>query len=221
MGRTDRYADILKHDHLITPICVIGCGAIGRNVALTLASMGFDTIRLVDPDDIDESNLGTQGWSEKDLGKSKVSVLSEEIERRYSGCLTTWAKDKVEDTEDYFIKRTGVFLCVDCMDVRKHVFDRLSTDSCLTTRYMIDTRMGAASGFVWPVFMKLESSRNAWAEKWFPQSEAEPLPCAQRSTLYCAQFAASLAVSSFVDMIRGGSPPPVHFNLFASLMVRV
>ena len=55
-------------------ITVIGVGAIGRQIALILSSMGISRIRLFDFDAVDESNVCSQGYCLTNIGKSKVSV---------------------------------------------------------------------------------------------------------------------------------------------------
>lgn len=224
MARTDRYRDILQTSHLITPITIVGCGAVGRNVALMLASMGFDTLRLIDMDCVDDSNLGTQGWSVGQVGRKKAEALAEEVADKFADCDVDPRACKVEDIPFGTMDRTAVFLCVDSMDVRKHVFDRIERNiEGVSCRYLIDTRMGAQAGYVWPVHMMDADERTRWREGWFPSAEAEPMPCGSRSTLYCASYCASLAVCSFVQMIRGQGTlaKPVHFNLPGQILVKV
>lgn len=222
MGRTDRYREILAHEHFITPVTIVGCGAVGRNVALMLASMGFDTIRIVDMDEVDDANLGTQGWSVEQMGQPKVEALRDELLRKFPDCEVSIHHGKVEDLDDGRLDRTAVFLCVDSMDVRKYVFERLLSINNGRCRYLIDTRMGAQAGMVWPVHMEEEIERRRWVEGWFPSSEAEPMPCGARSTLYCATYCASLAVCSFVQMVRGQGvlARPIHFNMPGQMLVR-
>ena len=43
-------------------ITVIGIGAIGRQVALQLAAIGTVRLTLIDFDDVDASNITTQGY---------------------------------------------------------------------------------------------------------------------------------------------------------------
>lgn len=57
-------------------IAILGCGAIGSNLAISLARRGFRQFRLVDNDRIDEHNISTQPWSEQDLGSLKVHTLT-------------------------------------------------------------------------------------------------------------------------------------------------
>jgi len=49
-------------------VTVIGVGAIGRQVALQLASIGVRRLQLVDFDAVDLTNVTTQGYLAEDVG---------------------------------------------------------------------------------------------------------------------------------------------------------
>ncbi|MGE3405795.1 MAG: ThiF family adenylyltransferase [Pirellulales bacterium] len=67
---TDRFvrqAELVPHQQLAaTLVTVIGVGAIGRQVALQLASLGAARLQLVDFDRVDASNVTTQGYLQSD-----------------------------------------------------------------------------------------------------------------------------------------------------------
>lgn len=66
-------------------VLVIGCGGIGSLVTLQLAGAGIEDLILVDPDTIEASNLNRQFlWERSDIGRPKVEVLKDVLERRYS-----------------------------------------------------------------------------------------------------------------------------------------
>jgi hypothetical protein len=56
-------------------ITILGCGAIGANLAISLVRRGFKNFWLVDFDKIEEHNLSTQPWLMQDLGRNKASTL--------------------------------------------------------------------------------------------------------------------------------------------------
>lgn len=221
MPRTDRYAEILSQSDLMTPIHVVGCGAIGRQVTLQLAAMGFEELLLTDMDVVDDANLGTQGWPVASVGARKPEALARDVRSLFPGCeVETWVK-RVQDLVPMQLDKPIVFMCVDDMDTRKDVHDALIDRGDLRRcRAAIDTRMGDQSGVVHPILYDDPESIRRWEESWFPQSEAEPMPCAARSTLYCASYAASLAVAQAVQILRGQPrlAKPVHFNLVASIL---
>lgn len=61
---------------------VIGLGGLGSPAALALARAGVGTIRVVDPDRVDRSNLHRQPlYDEADVGRLKVEVAVERLPR--------------------------------------------------------------------------------------------------------------------------------------------
>ncbi|GAB4201062.1 MAG: hypothetical protein OHK0022_22720 [Roseiflexaceae bacterium] len=74
-----RYRD-LSHalDRLIT-IC--GAGALGANLAESLARMGLRQLRVIDRDRIEAHNLSTQPWTQQDVGAPKARVLATALYR--------------------------------------------------------------------------------------------------------------------------------------------
>ncbi len=61
-------------------VCIIGCGALGSSSAELLARAGVGTIKLVDRDFIELSNLQRQHvFSEEDINNPKSSALAEKL----------------------------------------------------------------------------------------------------------------------------------------------
>jgi predicted ThiF/HesA family dinucleotide-utilizing enzyme len=74
-----RYRDLTPAaDRLIT-IC--GVGALGANLAETLARMGLRRLRVIDHDRIEARNLSTQPWVQQDIGGLKARVLANMLYR--------------------------------------------------------------------------------------------------------------------------------------------
>jgi predicted ThiF/HesA family dinucleotide-utilizing enzyme len=61
-------------------VSIVGLGGVGAPVAIQLARMGVGTLRLIDSDVIDKSNLSrVYGSTPKDVGEPKVSVVAKHI----------------------------------------------------------------------------------------------------------------------------------------------
>lgn len=81
--------DIIKHEIeyrgkdilplLNKNIAICGCGAIGSNLADTLARQGFTNFTLIDFDRVEEKNIGTQAYSHYHVGLLKVAALEDII----------------------------------------------------------------------------------------------------------------------------------------------
>jgi molybdopterin-synthase adenylyltransferase len=74
-----RYRDLTPAaEHLVT-IC--GAGALGANLAETLARMGLRRLRVIDRDRVEAHNLSTQPWIQQDIGGQKARVLANALYR--------------------------------------------------------------------------------------------------------------------------------------------
>lgn len=62
-------------------VAVCGAGALGANIAESLARMGFKRLRVVDRDRIEERNLSTQPYYRADAGAHKARVLANALYR--------------------------------------------------------------------------------------------------------------------------------------------
>ena len=78
--RFERQAALVPHERLQSlTVTVIGVGAIGRQVALQLASLGVPRLQLVDFDVVEPTNITTQGYLTSDLGLAKVAATAQAI----------------------------------------------------------------------------------------------------------------------------------------------
>jgi len=120
-------------------IVVMGCGALGSGIAITLCRMGFRFIDLVDNGRVEDQNLGTQQYDMRDVGAMKVHAL--------------WQKlyDIVGDgpgelnvfTQDITKKRLKVsdhtVIIIDC-------FDNAAARSTIEDRYSMNPIIHAGMG---------------------------------------------------------------------------
>lgn len=78
-------------------VTVVGVGGIGSVIAVQAARVGIGQLNLVDPDQLELSNLPrVYGSDELDIGRPKVEILSEQLERIASGLTVTTHKTVVE-----------------------------------------------------------------------------------------------------------------------------
>ena len=202
-----------------TPCFIVGCGAIGRQIALQLAAMGARTLTLIDPDTVDELNIGTQGWGVQDLQMPKVTALGQEISTKFNFYPETeqycWPpeygpgeigsdKEFYHDYREVFKQgfheryTPAIFFAVDSMDARQTIFDYVQNATC----NIIDTRMGLNACRIISAGRSFGKDFSWFRKTLFSSSEAEQAPCTMKSTLYCANIAAGFAVSQFIESIR-------------------
>jgi sulfur carrier protein ThiS adenylyltransferase len=188
-------------------IDVIGVGAIGRQVALQLASLGARRLRLIDFDHVDESNVTTQGYSAMhDVGMLKVMALQRAI--RAIDPLV-----HVEPVADRYRSRFGagdaVFCCVDSIGARAAIWRAVNSEC----RFWCDGRM---LGEVIRVMTVEEAvGRETYPATLFPQAEAQAGPCTAHGTVYTASIAAGLMLHQFARWLRG---VPVEADVMLNLL---
>jgi len=191
-----RQADLVPADKLSTlAIDVIGVGAIGRQVALQLASIGATNIRLIDPDIVDASNVCTQGFDRRDIERAKVDCVAIDLFRINGDIKRQVLKLRWIPV----IKpRDVVFCCVDSMETRADIHREFNGS------FFVDGRMLAEVGYVYPSYNL--NSREAYIKTLFDDADAEPGRCTMRSTIYGANHVASVMVHQFVRWMRGQKP---------------
>ena len=62
-------------------VTVCGAGALGSNLTESLARQGFQNLRVIDHDRVEEHNVGTQTYGLCDVGAFKVEVLRSHLFR--------------------------------------------------------------------------------------------------------------------------------------------
>ena len=192
-------------------VTVIGVGAIGRQLALQLASVGVRSLTLVDFDMVDQSNITTQGYLFEDLGQSKVAACQKAI-TPIDPSIT------VEVIHDRFRPRLAIgaalFCCVDSISARSAIWRSVS-DRC---DFWSDGRM---LGEVIRVLAAADTAaRQYYTTTLFAQREAQAGACTSRSTIYAAAIAAGLMLHQFTRWLRElPLDRDMTFNLLGSELI--
>ena len=181
-------------------ILLVGCGAIGKQVALSLAAMGCKHLQMFDFDKVDLTNISTQGFRVDDVGKNKARVVSEmcksldfEKNARFAAVTTKWSPSKT-------IPPDIMFSCVDVMSVREALFTFFKNTESIQVFY--DMRMLGEAMYVFAI-NRDKDSISFYEKTLFPDSAADEGRCTARSTIYGATIAANLAIHQFARFLRG------------------
>jgi molybdopterin-synthase adenylyltransferase len=192
--RFERQRDLVPQSRLANLMAtVIGLGAIGRQVALQLAAIGVQRLQLIDFDQVEMTNVTTQGYFRADVGQPKVAAVRNTIA----------AIDPAIDVEliaDRFRpKQTlgeAIFCCVDTIASRALIW-RSVRHRC---DFWGDGRM---LGEVIRVLAAAdERDRQHYSSTLFAQADAQTGQCTSRSTIYTAGIAAGLLVHQFTRWLR-------------------
>jgi sulfur carrier protein ThiS adenylyltransferase len=210
--RFTRQADLVPQAGLAgLKVSVIGVGAVGRQVALQLASIGARRIQLVDFDRVEPTNVTTQGYFAADVGKPKTEATAAAIHEIDETVQVEAVFDRYRPALEI---GEAVFCCVDSISARSAIW-RSAGHRC---KFWADGRM---LGEVLRVLtVTVAPSRDHYRTSLFPQSEAQTGQCTSRSTIYAASIAAGLMTHQFTRWLRRlPVDSDVGVNLLASEMV--
>ncbi len=189
--------DPIRHQSVFHPhrfgakrVDVIGAGATGSRVAISLAKLGVTNLHVWDFDKIEEHNVANQAFGNDDIGKFKVEALAATIKRQ-CGIDITAHNAKYEGGEQL---GNVVFLLTDSMASRKQIWES-SIRLKPRTELMVETRMGADDGRVYAVNPMDPKHVKRWEATLYADSEAAVSACgAQTSVGPTAEIISGLAV---------------------------
>lgn len=133
--------DLNKHLEFFDPtsigsVHIIGCGAIGSNVAEMLTRLGFTKLHLYDFDTVDSHNITNQKYRAVDIGLRKTEALAEQLKQ-----INPEVSIKIHDKG--WIPGTNlnniVILAVDSVAIRKAIVEENKINTNI--KCMLDFRM--------------------------------------------------------------------------------
>lgn len=193
-GRDARQRDLVPPAQLAqTSITVIGCGAVGRQVALQLAALGAPQLYLVDFDTVEIENLAPQGFLASDVGRTKIAAVAEQCQ-----AINPAIRIDVFNTRyNRSVPRTEiVFCCVDNITTRQHVYAQVRE----TTRLFLDARMSAE--VIRALAVDASTPSDAYLKTCFAPEDVFAGTYTAKSTIYTANIAAGLLVTQFTRWLR-------------------
>ena len=207
--RFSRQAGLVPRDQLEGQlVTVIGVGAIGRQVAIQLASLGVTRLQLIDFDSVEETNVTTQGYRAGEIGTAKVIATLLEVERIDPSIEQHHILDRFRPGQPV---GEIVFCCVDSIAARAAIWRSLRS----RCKLWIDGRM---LGEVIRVLSASEPAEDRHYETTlFDPANAQAGSCTSKSTIYTASIAAGLMVHQLTRQLRGlPLEPDLVLNLLAT-----
>lgn len=196
-----RHSGWIHPDMITHPINIIGCGAVGSNVAMMAARMGFKKFRLWDHDKVEDYNLANQQFFSEHIGRPKVEALKEVI-------LSFNPDAEVETFERYFSSSADaervkgyLIIATDSMKSRKDIFSTFKYN--IEIPLVIEARLSFSHGEIHILDPLNATTNKLWTETLVNDDLIQEGPCNQRlcSTLvssvgaYMVQYLSSFIVS--------------------------
>lgn len=194
-----RQLDIIPLEKLTEPITVIGAGAIGSFVVLTLAKMGFEDITVYDFDEVSVENMSCQWYGFADIGLPKVVALYESIARDTKIQIKS-KNERFEGTADQ-VKDLGkiVITAVDSMKVRSLIW-AVCKDNAAVFWY-IDPRMAAEYALQFVMNPNNTEDIQSYEKTLYSDENAEQERCTAKATMYTSTMIAGYVAKAVKDLI--------------------
>jgi molybdopterin-synthase adenylyltransferase len=193
--RFERQRDLVPQNRLVgLTATVIGVGAIGRQIALQLAAIGVRRMQLIDFDQVETTNVTTQGYLQGDIGQLKVAATRRAVEAIDPAIIVEACADRFRPKQSV---GDAIFCAVDSISARASIW-RAAEHRC---RCWTDGRMLGETIRVLCVADGV--GRKHYSSTLFRQSEAQAGRCTSRSVSYASAIAAGLMVHQFTRWLRG------------------
>lgn len=205
-----------RHSGIISPdllkesgVTIIGVGGIGSWTALSLAKLGFKNLHLIDDDTIENENIASQFFTEKDVGEYKAKALAEYLERTFPDLEVTYELSKAQSSSIYYpIVVSGV----DSIEARINIWDILELDE--NVLYYIDGRMGGEAMRLFAMGMMDDNAITKYEEKLKRRNPVADIPCSEKSIVYNTQVNGGIISSLVKKCVRGEEIPfEINFDL--------
>jgi molybdopterin-synthase adenylyltransferase len=204
--RFSRQTDLVPRKvlHELT-VTIIGVGAIGRQLAIQLASLGAGKLQVIDFDHVDVTNVTTQGYLPAEIGIAKVVATARAIQALDSSIQLTLVDDRYRPSHRV---GTAVFVCVDSISARSAIWRNAGRAA-----FWCDGRM--LGEVLRIVTVAGPQGRQHYPTTLFEQAGAITGPCTAGGTIYTAAIAAGLMVHQFTRWLRD---QPIDCDLSLNLL---
>ncbi len=172
-------------------ITICGVGALGGNLAETLARMGFSRLKLLDRDRVEMRNLSTQPYNRAEVGIPKARALANSLYRAVQAKVEPVALELTESNAAKLLKSST--LVVDAFDNR---FGRSAVSETACKLDIPCLHIGFSSDGLY--------GNGLWEPDYIVPSETPGDPCDYPLTRPLAIMLAALAARTIVEFFREG-----------------
>lgn len=215
---TSRFSSAIWYENIQKKTIILaGVGGIGSYVGFLLARMKPASMFIYDNDIVEDVNMSGQLYGYSDLGRPKVTALTEMI-RNYASYGSVFA---INDRFTNDSEASDIMICgFDNMEARKMFFNEwlAHVDSkpvkeranCL----YIDGRLAAEEFQVLCIKGDDEFNINRYANEFlFSDAKADETVCSYKQTTFCANMIASYMVNLFVNFCANQCNPLIDRDL--------
>lgn len=191
-----RHAGWVSPEDFTEKINIIGCGAVGSNLALTLAKMGATQFELWDLDVVEAHNLPNQAFELKHIAQPKVEALKEVL-TRFNPDITCNVHQSFFTTENKKDLEGVVVIATDSMKSRAEIYETFYVNPLV--EHVFEIRLGFDYGELNIVDNMNPTQCENWRKLIISDDEVPDGPCNQRICTTLVQIISSYAVHMICD----------------------
>jgi molybdopterin/thiamine biosynthesis adenylyltransferase len=124
------------------PVTVCGAGALGANITENLARSGWENLKVIDRDRIEERNLSTQPYYRSDIGAFKAKILANNLYRALGIKVDGQSKELTAANATQLLANSG--LVVDTFD---NSIGRQAVKDCCANQSIPCLHVGLATDY--------------------------------------------------------------------------
>lgn len=173
---------------------VIGAGAVGRAVAILLASMGVKHMSIYDPAIVTRKDLAL-GFMDFDVGMTSVDAVANIVHQQNPRMelLTYRSRFRRTHLQKWSSGlKNAAFVCVDSMAARKSIWKQIKH----AAHFLCDGRLGTE-------VIRVIASQQPATDTFYPSTLAVVPPSTYSCDLVTANIAAVFMVAQFSRWLRG------------------
>lgn len=186
-----RQLDFIPMSSLNQQINIIGAGAIGSWVTLSLAKMGFVDITVWDFDEVSIENMNCQFYPMNMIGRPKVDALADMVSLFTGVNIQKRGRYNGEPLHGIVVS------ALDNMKTRRQIFD----SRVANTTWIIDPRMSLEAASIFNCNCRDSNIIAMYSQTFYSDSEAVQERCTAKSTIYTANLIAGLVCKSIKDIV--------------------
>ena len=185
-----RHSAFIGSEDFSLPIHIVGCGAVGSNLALALAKMGAHNFVLWDVDCVEEHNLPNQAYLPRHIGMAKTAALADVL-KEFNPRIEIQINNYFYESA-YADELKGILvIATDSMKSRKMLGEAF--DSNLNIRRVYEIRLGFDYGELHVVTPLDDENCYKWQSSLKDDSEIPDGPCNLRICTTLVSVAANTA----------------------------
>jgi len=169
---------IFNPNKQLSKITIIGVGSTGSFIALNLAKLGFNNIKVIDYDKVEAENIPNQFYREQDIGKLKTEAIKEII-KDFTGTEIEVENVKIDKDYNFDCELNEIIIfCLDNMPSRKLIYEKIKDIPIK----IIDTRMGGEGYQIYSVDLTDEEGKEKFEKRL--NAVTMDTTCGEKSVIY-------------------------------------